>query len=113
MASSRLSSRCSPNPPDPTMNTTNGRLAGRIALVTGASRGIGAAVAQRFVSEGADLTLVARTVAGLEEVDDAVKAVGGHATLVPLDLSDFPAIDRLGQAIYDRHKRLDILVANA
>lgn len=95
------------------MNAGNGRLAGRIALVTGASRGIGAAVAQRFASEGAELILVARTIAGLEEVDDAVKAVGGHATLVPLDLSDFPAIDRLGQAIYDRHKRLDILVANA
>ena len=56
---------------------------------------------------------MARTVGGLEEVDDAVQAAGGHATLVPLDLTDFAAIDRLGAAIFERHRRLDILVANA
>jgi NAD(P)-dependent dehydrogenase (short-subunit alcohol dehydrogenase family) len=89
------------------------RLAGRLALVTGASRGIGAAVARRFASEGAELILIARTIAGLEETDDAVRAAGSHATLVPLDLADFPAIDRLGQAIYERHGRLDVLVGNA
>jgi NAD(P)-dependent dehydrogenase (short-subunit alcohol dehydrogenase family) len=90
-----------------------GRLAGRVALVTGASRGLGAAIAKRFAEEGAELILLARTVGGLEEVDDAVKAAGGRATLVPLDITDFPALDRLGAAIYERHKRLDILVANA
>ena len=91
----------------------SGRLAGRVALVTGASRGLGAAIARRYAQEGAELILVARTVGGLEEVDDAVQAAGGHATLVPLDLIDFAALDRLGGAIFERHKRLDVLVANA
>jgi len=91
-----------------------GRLAGRIALVTGASRGIGAAVAQRFAAEGAQLVLVARTVGGLEEVDDAVRhAGGGPATLVPLDLRDFDKIDHLGASLYERFGRLDVLVGNA
>jgi len=89
------------------------RLTGRLALVTGASRGLGAAVAKRFAAEGAQLVLVARTVGGLEEVDDAVRAAGGAATLVPLDLTDFDAIDRLGQSLYERFGRLDILVGNA
>ena len=89
------------------------RLAGRIALVTGASRGIGAAVARRFGAEGAHVIAVARTVGGLEELDDAIKAVGGSATLVPLDLRDFDAIDRLGATIAERHGRLDALVGNA
>jgi NAD(P)-dependent dehydrogenase (short-subunit alcohol dehydrogenase family) len=89
------------------------RLAGRVALITGASRGIGAAVARRFAEEGAHVVLVARTVGGLEEVDDAVKAVGGSATLVPQDLLDFDAIDRLGAALHERFKKLDILVGNA
>jgi NAD(P)-dependent dehydrogenase (short-subunit alcohol dehydrogenase family) len=91
----------------------SGRLAGRLALITGASRGIGAAVARRFAAEGAQLVLVARTVGGLEEVDDAVRAAGSSATLVPLDLTDFDAIDRLGQSLYERFGRLDILVGNA
>ena len=86
---------------------TSGRLAGRIALVTGASRGLGAAIAKRFAAEGAELILLARTSGGLEEVDDAVREAGGHATLVPLDITDFAALDRLGAAIYERHKRLD------
>jgi len=94
------------------MNGT-GRLAGRVALVTGASRGLGAALARRFAAEGAELVLLARTVGGLEEVDDQVRAAGGHATLVPLDIADFAALDRLGGAIFERHKRLDVLVANA
>ncbi|HSE78023.1 MAG TPA: SDR family NAD(P)-dependent oxidoreductase [Alphaproteobacteria bacterium] len=89
------------------------RLARRVALITGASRGIGAAVAKRFAAEGAHVVLVARTVGGLEEVDDAVRAAGASATLVPLDLRDLDRIDPLGPALYERFKRLDILVGNA
>ena len=90
-----------------------GRLAGSIALITGASRGIGAAVAERFAREGAHLVLAARTVGGLEEVDDEVRAAGGSATLVPLDLRDFVKIDELAARILDRWGRLDILIGNA
>ena len=90
-----------------------GRLDGRVALITGASRGIGAAVARRFAAEGAHVVLVARTVGGLEEVDDEVRSAGGTATLVPLDLTDYAAIDRLGAALFERYKRLDVLVGNA
>jgi NAD(P)-dependent dehydrogenase (short-subunit alcohol dehydrogenase family) len=89
------------------------RLDGRVALITGASRGIGRAVARRFAAEGAHVILVARTIGGLEEADDEIKALGGTATLVPMDLTDFPAIDRLGAAVYERFKRLDVLVGNA
>jgi NAD(P)-dependent dehydrogenase (short-subunit alcohol dehydrogenase family) len=91
----------------------SGRLAGRIALITGASRGIGAAVAVRYAKEGAHVILVARTTGGLEEVDDAVRAAGGEATLAPFDLRDGDAIDRLGAAVAERWQRLDILVGNA
>lgn len=84
-----------------------------MALITGASRGIGAAVARRFAQEGAELVLVARTVGGLEEVDDAARAAGSKATLVPLDLRDFDAIDRLGASLHERFGRLDVLVGNA
>jgi NAD(P)-dependent dehydrogenase (short-subunit alcohol dehydrogenase family) len=90
------------------------RLAGRIALVTGASRGIGAAVARRFAAEGAHCVLLARTVGGLEETDDAIQAAGHPAaTLVPLDLRDFDKIDQLGASLYERFGRLDVLVGNA
>lgn len=90
------------------------RLSGRIALVTGASRGIGAAVAKRFAAEGAHVILTARTVGGLEEVDDAIlAATGRNATLVPLDLRDYDKIDQLGFSIYERFGKLDILVSNA
>jgi NAD(P)-dependent dehydrogenase (short-subunit alcohol dehydrogenase family) len=91
----------------------SGRLAGRVALITGASRGIGAAVAVRYAEEGAHVILVARTQGGLEEVDDRVREAGGEATLAPFDLTDGAAIDRLGAAVAERWKRLDILVANA
>lgn len=91
-----------------------GKLAGRIALITGASRGIGYHTALAYAREGAHVIAVARTVGGLEELDDAIKADGrGSATLVPLDLKDFDAIDRLGASIDERWGRLDILFANA
>jgi NAD(P)-dependent dehydrogenase (short-subunit alcohol dehydrogenase family) len=88
-------------------------LAGRIALVTGASRGIGYATAFALAKAGAHIIAVARTVGGLEELDDAIKAVGGFATLVPLDLKDYEGIDRLGLALHERFGRLDVLVGNA
>lgn len=93
--------------------TATGVLAGRVAVVTGASRGIGYFAAKGFAAAGAHVVAVARTVGGLEELDDEIKAAGGSATLVPLDLKDFDGIDRLGAAIYERWKRLDVLLANA
>lgn len=91
-----------------------GRLAGKIALVTGASRGIGKAVAKLFAREGAELVLVARTTGGLEELDDEIRAINGKTSLlVPMDLREFEAIDRLGYALYERYGRLDVLVGNA
>jgi len=91
----------------------SGRLAGKVALITGASRGIGAAAARHFAAEGAHVVLAARTVGGLEEVDDAIRAIGGSATLVPVDLRDFIKIDELAARLFDRYGRLDILVGNA
>jgi NAD(P)-dependent dehydrogenase (short-subunit alcohol dehydrogenase family) len=88
-------------------------LKGRIAVVTGASRGIGYFTALELAKAGAHVIACARTVGGLEELDDAIKAVGGSATLVPFDLSDMDAIDRLGASIFERWGKLDILVANA
>lgn len=87
--------------------------AGRIALVTGASRGIGRAAALALAGAGAHVILVARTVGGLEEVDDEIQKAGGHATLVPLDVRDFPALDRLGESIFQRWGRLDAFLGNA
>lgn len=92
---------------------TGRRLADRVALITGASRGIGAAVAVRFAAEGAHVVLVARTVGGLEEVDDQVQKAGGRATLVPMDLADYAKIDQMAAALHQRFTRLDVLVANA
>ena len=89
------------------------RLKDRIALVTGASRGIGYHLAKGLAAEGAHVIAVARTVGGLEELDDEIKAAGGSATLVPLDLTDMGGIDRLGGAIHERWGKLDVLVANA
>jgi NAD(P)-dependent dehydrogenase (short-subunit alcohol dehydrogenase family) len=88
-------------------------LAGRIALVTGASRGIGYATALALAKAGAQVVAVARTVGGLEELDDAIRGLGGAATLVPLDLKDYAGIDRLALALHERFKRLDVLVGNA
>ena len=95
------------------MTESSKRLAGRLALVTGASRGIGAAVARRFAAEGAHVILVARTVGGLEEIDDEIRAGGGSATLVPLDLRDFDKLDQMGASLYQRFGKLDVLVGNA
>lgn len=93
---------------------TKGRLQGRIALVTGASRGIGRAVARRFADEGAHLVLISRTQAALEELDDEILgATGKNATLVPADLCDFDVIDHMGATIFERFGRLDVLVGNA
>ena len=88
-------------------------LTGRVALVTGASRGIGYHLAKQLAAAGAHVIAVARTVGGLEELDDEIKAAGGSATLVPLDLTDMAGIDRLGGSIHERWGKLDILVANA
>jgi NAD(P)-dependent dehydrogenase (short-subunit alcohol dehydrogenase family) len=88
-------------------------MSGRVALVTGASRGIGRAAAKALAGEGAHVILVARTVGGLEEVDDEIQRAGGTATLVPLDLKDFPALDRLGASIYERWGKLDAFLGNA
>jgi NAD(P)-dependent dehydrogenase (short-subunit alcohol dehydrogenase family) len=88
-------------------------LAGRIALVTGASRGIGHATSLALARAGAHVVAVARTVGALEELDDAIRAGGGTATLVPLDLKDTPGILRLAPALYERYQRLDVLIGNA
>jgi NAD(P)-dependent dehydrogenase (short-subunit alcohol dehydrogenase family) len=88
-------------------------LADRIALVTGASRGIGAALALQLAQAGAHIVAVARTVGGLEELDDKVKEAGSSATLVPLDVKDSSGIGRLALALNERYGRLDVLVGNA
>ncbi|HEX6118643.1 MAG TPA: SDR family NAD(P)-dependent oxidoreductase [Dongiaceae bacterium] len=92
----------------------NGTLTGRIALVTGASRGIGRAVARRYAQEGADLILTARTVGALEELDDEIRAINGKTSLlVPMDLRNMDTIDQLGAGLYERYGKLDIVVGNA
>ena len=88
-------------------------LAGKLALVTGASRGIGAATAEALAREGAHVILVARTAKALEEVEDRIHAAGGSATIAPLDLTDGEAIGKLGGAVSERWGALDILVLNA
>ena len=92
---------------------TTERLKDRIALVTGASRGIGRAVAFTFAREGAHVLLVARARKALEEVDDAIRESGGKATLIPLNLTDGRRVDALGPTLYERFGRLDVLVGNA
>ncbi len=89
------------------------RLSNRVALVTGASRGIGRSVARALAREGAHIIAVARTVGALEALDDEIKREGGAATLVPLDLRDAPAMPRLAAAVAERWGKLDILVGNA
>ena len=92
---------------------TDKPFAGRIACVTGASRGIGRATALALAAGGAQVVAVARTQGGLESLDDAIRQAGGlPATLVPLDIRDGDGIDRLGHAIHERWGKLDVLVAN-
>ena len=88
-------------------------LASRIAVVTGASRGIGRATAIALAKAGAHVVAVARTQGGLEELDDEIRKDGGSTTLVPLNLTDFDGIARLGLALHERHGKIDILVGNA
>lgn len=92
---------------------TSLRLKDRIALITGASRGIGRAVVLAFAREGAHVLLLSRARKALEEVDDRIRAQGGKASLIPLDLADGKAIDTLGPTLYERFGRLDVLVGNA
>jgi NAD(P)-dependent dehydrogenase (short-subunit alcohol dehydrogenase family) len=93
--------------------TTDGVLRGSIALVTGASRGIGAAAAIELARLGARVVITARTQGGLEETDDAIRSLGGEATILPLDLREGAQIDAIGPTLYQRFGRLDILVHNA
>ena len=92
---------------------THGKLINKLAVVTGASRGIGAATAKYLAKEGAHVILVARTRGGLEEVDDEIRKTGGKATLVPMDLTDYNRIDEMGATIFQRFGKLDILISNA
>ena len=92
---------------------TSKPLEGRIALITGASRGIGRAVALAFAREGAHVILMARTQGALEELDDEIRAAGGSATLLRLDLRNGEKLDALGPTLYQRWGKLDILVGNA
>jgi NAD(P)-dependent dehydrogenase (short-subunit alcohol dehydrogenase family) len=88
-------------------------LTNKVVLITGASRGIGYAAAKEAARRGAHVVAVARTIGGLEDLDDEIQALGSSATLVPLDLSDGEGIDRLGAAIFERWGRLDGLIGNA
>lgn len=88
-------------------------LSGRVTLVTGATRGIGYAAALALAKAGSHIIAVGRTQGGLEDLDDAVKAVNGECTLVPMDLKQFDGIDQLGKIIHDRWGRLDGFFANA
>jgi NAD(P)-dependent dehydrogenase (short-subunit alcohol dehydrogenase family) len=98
---------------DPGLSAAPGPLEGRIALITGASRGIGYHASKAFAAAGAHVIAVARTTGGLEELDDEITALGSSATLVPLDLTDYDGIDRLGGAIHERWGKLDVFFANA
>lgn len=96
------------------MTPPSGRLAGRVAVITGATRGIGRAVARRFAAEGAQIVAIGRSVGGLEELDDSLRQLGAPATLlVPLNLAELDRIDPLGPQLFQRFGRVDIVVGNA
>lgn len=99
--------------PHAALATTEQPLAGRIALITGASRGLGAATARCFAAAGAHVILLARTQGALEELDDQIQTAGGRATLFPFDLGETRKISAIGPAIAEKFGRLDILVGNA
>src|SRR6478672_1923709 len=88
-------------------------LSGKLALVTGASRGIGAATAEALAAAGAHVILVARTASTLEEIEDRIHEGGGTATIAPLDLTDGESIAKLAGAVAERWQKLDILILNA
>lgn len=89
------------------------RLEGRVALITGASHGIGRAIAKRFAAEGATVIALGRNVGALEELDDEIRADGGKLVLLPMDLTMYEKIDAMGASIYERFGKLDIVVGNA
>ncbi len=89
------------------------RLEGRVALVTGASHGIGRAVAKRFAAEGAEVIALGRNVGALEELDDEARAEGGKLVLLPMDLTMYEKIDAMGASLFERFGKLDIVVGNA
>src|SRR4051812_3783251 len=93
--------------------TDSTTLAGKLALVTGASRGIGAATAEALAASGAHVVLVARTTAALEEVEERIHSAGGSATIAPLDLTEGESIGKLAVAVAERWEKVDILVLNA
>jgi NAD(P)-dependent dehydrogenase (short-subunit alcohol dehydrogenase family) len=98
---------------DATPEVVQGSSEARVVVITGASRGIGYAAAKAFGASGAHVIAVARTTGALEELDDEIQKAGGSATLVPLDLKDHDAIDRMGLALYERFGRVDVLIGNA
>lgn len=109
----KINFRCLPNGLSDTMNTSSKELAGQVALVTGASRGIGEAIAEALAARGAHVVITARTAGGLEELEDRIHEAGGSATIAPLDLTDGDSIARLASAIAERWQQLDMLVLNA
>ena len=105
--------RCLPNGLSDIMTIRTEELAGQVALVTGASRGIGAAIAESLAARGAHVVITARTPGGLEELEDRIHEAGGSATIAPLDLTDGDSIARLASAMAERWQQLDMLVLNA
>src|SRR3546814_11961642 len=109
----RIKFRCWPNGLSDNMSKLSEELAGQVALVTGASRGIGEAIAYSLAARGAHVVVTARTAGGLEDLEDRIHGIGGSATIAPLDLTDGDSIARLASAMAERWQHLDMLVLNA